>query len=78
MPNDCDKCHKTPTNNEKWKFTLITVMIFLLVANPLTYQITKMILGKIIGKLADSTWLRFTLHTILFTILLRYTMDLRL
>ena len=78
MPNDCDKCHKTPTNNEKWKYTFITVIIFLIIANPFAYKFTKIVLGKIIGRLADNNWLLFILHTTIFTLLLRYVMELRI
>lgn len=83
MPKDCDKCNKkTITNQEKWKFTLITAFIFLLVVNPFTYRLVEMLLGKIVGKIADikgcPTWLGFAVHTLVFTLLVRYTMELHI
>jgi hypothetical protein len=73
-------CLKKPTNSDKWRFTIYTVIIFLLVINPYTYIFVNKLLGKIIGKIADPsngcpTKLGFIVHTIVFTLLLRYIME---
>lgn len=72
-----------PTNLEKWKFTLITTVIFLIVVNPYTYQLTQKLLSPILGRIASETTgcpttIGFLLHTIVFTLIIRYTMDLKL
>ena len=36
------------SNLQKWKYTLITTVIFLLIANPYTYQLVQAVLGKFI------------------------------
>jgi len=63
---------------QKWKYTLITTVIFLLVVMPLTYQLTNKVLGKVLGKLCDAngcpTMMGLLIHTIVFTLLLRYQM----
>jgi len=80
MNKESKNCLKKPTNSDKWRFTFYTVIIFLLVINPYTYILVNRILGKIIGKIADPitgcpTTLGFIIHTIVFTLILRYIMD---
>lgn len=77
----CPKCDKKPTNAEKWKYTLLTTLIFILVVHPMTYKLVQKLLGNIIGKIADiktgcPTMLGIFVHTVVFTLLLRYIMDL--
>ena len=64
---------------QKWKYTLITTIIFILVILPITYKITNLLLGKLIGKLCDSngcpTQIGLIIHTVVFTLLLRYIME---
>jgi hypothetical protein len=67
-----------PTNVEKWKYTLLTTLIFLIVANPLTYKLVNMLLGKIIqisDKSGCPTEFGFIIHSIVFTLLLRGIME---
>ena len=76
---DCEKCKCNLSNNQKWKYTLITSIIFLLVILPITYKITNNLLGKIIGKLSENngspTTLGIIVHTIIFTLILRFQME---
>ena len=76
---DCEKCKCKLSNAQKWKYTLITTVIFLLVVMPLTYRLTNRILGKVFGKLCDAggcpTMMGIFIHTIVFTLLLRYQME---
>ena len=73
-------CLKKPTSADKWRFTFYTIIIFLLVVNPYTYIFVNSLLSKIIGKIADPngcpTTLGFIVHTIVFTLIIRYVMDL--
>lgn len=86
MPNcDCKSCKDTlkPKNLEKWKFSFIGAVIFLLVANPYTFKLVQYLLGNIIGKIADKnsgcpTILGLFIHAIVFMVLVRYSMELNL
>ena len=39
---------------QKWKYTLITTVIFLIIANPYTYMIVNYLLGRLV-KIASPT-----------------------
>jgi hypothetical protein len=71
-----------PTDNSlKWKYTLITTVIFLLVANPYTYQLVQALLGKFVKIASPSgcpTIAGLFVHATVFTLLLRYVMDINL
>ena len=78
--SDSEKnCLNKPTSADKWRFTFYTVIIFLLVVNPYTYILVNRLLGKLIGKIADTTgcptMLGFIVHTVVFTLIVRYIMD---
>lgn len=82
---DCKSCKDMmkPSNMEKWKFSIIGAVIFLLVANPYTFKLVQCLLGNLIGKIADKnsgcpTMLGLFVHAIVFTILVRYSMELKL
>jgi len=79
---DCKKCSQKPSNGDKWRYTLYTTLIFLLVVNPFTYQLTNQLFSKLFGKIASSngcpTMGGILLHAVVFTIVLRYMMDLDL
>ena len=66
----------------KWKYTLYTSLVLIILFNPFTYQFVNSLLAKFIGKIADPngcpTLLGFTIHLIIFTIIIRYLMDLRI
>jgi|TARA_Y100000389_G_scaffold2940_1_gene2865 Ni,Fe-hydrogenase I small subunit len=68
-------------NAQKWKYTLLTTVIFILIANPYTYMLVDKLLGSFI-KIANikgcPTSAGFVVHTIVFTLILRYIMDLRI
>lgn len=75
---NCTNC--SPTNFNKWKYSMITALIALVVFSPLMYSIMQMILGKIvtISKKGCPTMMGLVLHLVVFTVLLRYSMELRL
>jgi len=78
----CGKCSQKPNVGDKWRYTLYTTLIFLLVVNPFTYQLTSQLFSKIFGKIASSngcpTMGGILLHAVVFTLVLRYMMDLDL
>jgi hypothetical protein len=65
------------SNAEKWKYTLYTTVIFLIVANPYMYRFVQILLGRFV-KVADKsgcpTWVGFLLHAVVFTLILRFIM----
>jgi len=83
MPNKNGKKAAAPekSGNDKWKYTLYTTVIFLVVINPLTYKIVDGVLGRFV-KIASSTGCPTTagmlVHALVFTLVLRYMMDLNL
>ena len=68
-------------NQNKWKYTLVTTVIFLLIANPFTYKLVSKILRPFV-KIADSngcpTIAGLMVHALVFTLILRYIMDLKI
>jgi len=71
----------SPSEADKWKYTLLTTVILLIVFNPMTYQLTDGLLGDLLGKLATGsggcpTWLGFGVHVVVFTLLLRGVMEI--
>lgn len=79
--NDCNDNKKQP--NDKWKYTLYTVIIAILVFNPYTYIIVNDLLNRFVkvaisNKLGCPTTLGFVVHMAVFTLVLRYIMDLNI
>lgn len=68
-------------SEQKWRYTLYTTIIFLIVANPLTYKLVNYLLGFLL-KISDSsgcpTTVGFLVHAVVFTLLLRYLMELKI
>lgn len=64
------------SNLDKWRYTLITTVIFIIIGNPATYRITNKIFGKILGQVANPstgcpTNVGIILHSVVFTLILR-------
>ena len=63
----------------KWQITFFSALIFLLVVHPLTYQVTQKLLGGVLGKIAEPsgcpTTLGLALHTIVYILLVRGSME---
>lgn len=77
----CEKCECEPTNADKWRYTLLTTVVFLIVVNPMTYKLVQKLFANVLGNVANPvtgcpTYVGIAVHTIIFTLLLRYVMDL--
>jgi len=72
----------TDSSYKKWQISIFSAFLFILVVNPYTYIFTQKILGGLIGKIADSsgcpTTLGLIIHTIVYILLVRGSMDLHL
>jgi len=81
---ECKNCGSKPesTNADKWRYTIYTTILFLIIVNPMTYKLVNGILGRVFGVIADSrgcpSMLGIMIHAIVFTLLLRYMMELDL
>ncbi len=68
-----------PSNSDKWRFTLYTVVMVLALFNPYAYKAVNSILGSVV-KISEnngcSTLAGFAVHVLVFTLVLRYSMDL--
>ena len=66
----------------KWQISIFSAFIFILVINPYTYMLTQNLLGGILGKIAETngcpTMRGLILHTIVYILLVRGSMDLHL
>jgi len=66
----------------KWKITFFSAFIFLLVVHPMTYQLTQKLFGGILGRISDPsgcpTAIGLALHTLVYILLVRGSMDLKL
>ena len=70
------------SSSMKWQITLFSAFIFLLVIHPFTYKVTQKLFGGILGKIAESngcpTTRGLALHTLVYILLVRGSMDLNL
>jgi hypothetical protein len=66
----------------KWQISIFSAFIFILVIHPYTYIFTQKVLGGILGKIADTngcpTTLGLIVHTIVYILLVRGSMNLHL
>jgi hypothetical protein len=67
---------------KKWQISIFSAFIFILVIHPYTYMFTQKLLGGFVGKIADNsgcpTTLGLIIHTIVYILLVRGSMDLKL
>ena len=68
----------SPDSMDKWRYTLWTTLVFLIIVNPYTYKFTQKILGGILGNISNASGCPSTigigLHAIVFTLIVRYMM----
>lgn len=71
-----------PTASDKWRFTLYTTLVLIVFFNHWTFSLVNSLLSRFIGQTATGngcpTPLGFVVHTVLFTLVIRYMMDLHL
>ena len=76
----CKDCGgKHVTGAQKWKYSLMTTVIFLVIVHPRTYLLVQSILGKVVKICSASgcpTMSGLLVHAVVFTVILRYVMDL--
>ena len=67
---------------KKWQISIFSAFIFILVVNPYTYMLTQKLLGGVLGKIADSSGCPTTrglfIHTIVYILLVRGSMNINL
>jgi hypothetical protein len=66
-----------PTNMEKWKYTLYTTILFLIIVNPMTFKFVNSLLKRFVKiSSADGcpTMAGILVHAFVFTIVLRALM----
>ena len=67
---------------KKWQISIFSAFIFILVVNPYTYKLTQKVLGGYLGKIAEvngcPTTRGLALHTIVYILLVRGSMDMKL
>ena len=67
---------------KKWKISIFSAFIFIVVIHPYTYAFTQKMFGKCLGKIAETSGCPTTrgliLHTIVYILLVRGSMDLHL
>jgi hypothetical protein len=72
-------CPHKPSSSDKWRYTLITTVVLLVIMNPYSYNLMEAIFGKIIGKISNvngcPTYKGMLLSAFIFTIIVRYMMD---
>lgn len=69
-------------SSDKWRYTLYTTLVLLLLFNPWTYKLVNSLLSRFIGTIASTngcpTLLGFGVHALVFTLIVRYMMDLHI
>ena len=70
-----------PSSSQKWNITLFSAIIFVLIVNPFTYKLTNSIFSGLLGPIAINgcpTFVGLLLHTVVYILVVRYSMDLNL
>jgi hypothetical protein len=74
--------YRMTDSSKKWQISIFSAFIFIVVIHPYTYLFTQKVLGGLLGKLADSSGCPTTrgllLHTLVYILLVRGSMDLKL
>lgn len=77
---ECKKCAQKPASADKWRYTLWTTLVFFIIVNPVTYQLTHKVFRNLLGPFANATTgcpstLGIVVHGIVFTLVLRLLME---
>ena len=70
------------SSSMKWQISLFSALIFIVVVNPFTYKLTQQTLGGLLGKIAETngcpTTVGLVLHTLVYLLLVRGSMEVDL
>lgn len=70
------------SNYKKWQISIFSAFIFVLVIHPYTYKFTQKVFGGFLGKIAEvngcPTTRGLALHTLVYILLVRGSMDMKL
>jgi hypothetical protein len=66
----------------KWQISLFSALIFIIVVHPMTYKLTQKLFGGLLGRISDPsgcpTAVGLALHTLVYILLVRGSMDVNL
>ena len=69
-------------SSDKWRYTLYTTAVLLLLFNPWSYKLVHSWLSGIMGPIANSggcpTMTGVLVHAFVFTLVVRYMMDMKI
>lgn len=65
-----------PSSIDKWRYTLYTTMVLLLLFNPWTFQLTSSLIPMLSNKGGCPTIAGLVVHAAVFTLIVRYMMDM--
>ena len=71
----------TIDNKKKWNISLFSAFLFFIVIHPYTYNFTNKLLNNMFGIISNNgcpTNTGIILHTIVYLLLVRYFMDIKL
>jgi len=75
-------CHKEATSGDKWRYTIYTTIVLLILFNTWTYKLMNKLLSNFVGTIASKdgcpTLLGFGIHALVFTIVVRLLMDMKI
>jgi len=76
------ECARELTTFDKWRFTLYTTMLLVILFNPWMYLLVNKLVGSLIGRIANKegcpTMLGFIIHAVVFTVILRGLMNMNI
>jgi hypothetical protein len=73
-------CARELTSFDKWRFTLYTTVLLVILFNPWMYIFVNKLLGSLIGSISNKegcpTIMGFVVHAVVFTLILRLLMSM--
>jgi len=69
-------------SQDKWRYTLYTTLVLIILFNPGTYVLMNNLLQNVVGTISSKegcpTTLGFGIHVVVFTLIVRYMMDMHI
>lgn len=66
------------TSADKWRYSLYSALVFLVLSLPLTYKATSMLYGGIRTQTGAPSYIGVVLHAIVFLLIVRLMMNLKI